>query len=57
MRELPDEKKLNELVELSEDFEQKAKKLYELATEIDEKWRIRLNSRRKLVIHQADNNV
>ena len=57
MRELPDEKKLNELVELAEDFEQKAKELYELATEIDEKWRIRLKSRRKLVINQADNNI
>ena len=50
-------KKLNELVELAEYFEQKAKELYDLATEIDEKWRIRLKSRRKLVIHQADNNV
>jgi hypothetical protein len=57
MRELPDEKKLNELVELAEDFEQKAKELYEVATEIDEKWRIRLKSRRKLVISQTDNHI
>lgn len=57
MRELPDEKKLNELVEIAEDFEQKAKEIYDLATEIDEKWRIRLKSRRKLVIHQAKNNI
>lgn len=42
MKELPDEKTLDELIELAKDFEQKAKNLYELATEIDEKWRIRL---------------
>lgn len=42
MKELPDEKTLDELIELAKDFEHKAKNLYELATEIDEKWRIRL---------------
>ena len=50
-------KKLNELVELTEDFEQKAKELYEVATEIDEKWRIYLRSRRKLIIAQTDTNT
>lgn len=56
MRELPDENKLNELVELAEDFEQKAKELYDLATQIDEKWRLRLKLRRKLVRY-PDRNV
>lgn len=53
MKELPDEKTLNELVELAKDFEQKAKALYELATEIDEKWRIRFQSRRQVAIQQS----
>ncbi len=53
MKELPDEKTLYELIELAKDFEQKAKDLYDLATEIDEKWRIRLESRRKVAIQQA----
>jgi hypothetical protein len=47
MRELPSEKQLNELVEIAKDFEKKAKKLYEPATEIDKKWRVRLQLRRK----------
>lgn len=53
MRELPDAKKLDKLLELAEDFEQKAKNLYDLATEIDEKWRIRLESKRKIAIKQS----
>lgn len=53
MKELPDEKTLDELIELAKDFEQKAKDLYDLTTEIDEKWRIRLESRRKVAIQQA----
>lgn len=52
MRELPNEETLNELLELAEDFEQKAKDLYDLATEIDEKWRIRLESKRKVAMQQ-----
>lgn len=55
MKELPDEKTLDELIELAKDFEQKAKNLYELATEIDEKWRIRLESKRKAAIQQTSN--
>jgi uncharacterized tellurite resistance protein B-like protein len=53
MKELPDEKTLYELIELAKDFEQKAKDLYDLATEIDEKWRIRLESRRRVAIQQS----
>ncbi len=52
MKELPDEKTLDELIELAKDFEQKAKNLSELATDIDEKWRIRLESRRRVAIQQ-----
>ena len=52
MKELPDEKTLDELLELAKDFEQKAQDLYVLATEIDEKWRIRLESRRTVAIQQ-----
>lgn len=52
MKELPDEKNLDELIELAKDFEQKAKNLSELATDIDEKWRIRLESRRRVAIQQ-----
>lgn len=53
MRELPDEKTLDELLELAKDFEQKAQDLYVLATEIDEKWRIRLELRRTVAIQQS----
>lgn len=53
MRELPDEKTLDELLELAKDFEQKAQDLYVLATEIDEKWRSRLESRRTVAIQQS----
>lgn len=54
MKELPDEKTLDELIEIAKDFEQKAKDLYNLTTEIDEKWRIRLESRRRVAIQQSD---
>jgi uncharacterized tellurite resistance protein B-like protein len=53
MKNLPDEKTLEQLIELAKDFEQKAKDLYDLSTEIDEKWRIRLESRRKKTIQQV----
>jgi hypothetical protein len=36
MKGLPDDKRLDKLIELAEAFEQKAKSLCELATEIDE---------------------
>lgn len=45
MKQLPDEKTLLELLELAKDAENKAKELCDLATEIDEKWRVRLEGR------------
>ena len=54
MKKLPDEKTLDELLDLAKDFEQQALSLYELATEIDEKWRVRLESKRKVVIQKND---
>ncbi len=56
MRELPDEKTLDRLIELAKDFEQKAKDLYDLSTEIDEKWRVRLESRRRTAIHKVSSS-
>lgn len=53
MIELPDDLTLDELLELGKDFEQKAQDLYVLSTEIDEKWRIRLESKRTLAIQQS----
>lgn len=47
MKKLPDEKALLELLELAKDAEKKAKELCDLATEIDEKWRVRLEGRPK----------
>ena len=52
--ELPSEKTLDKLIELAESAEQKAGNLCESATKIDEKWRIKLDKRRKLAIQQLD---
>ncbi|AFY75968.1 hypothetical protein Ple7327_0521 [Pleurocapsa sp. PCC 7327] len=54
MKELPDEKTLDKLIELAKDFEQQAREVYDLATAIDEKWRIRLEKKREAAIRQAD---
>jgi rubrerythrin len=54
MKKLPDEKTLNELLRLAKDFEQQALSLYERATEIDDKWRVRLESKRKVAIQKSD---
>jgi hypothetical protein len=56
MKKLPDEKTLDELLGLAKDFEQQALSLYERATEIDEKWRVRLESKRKLVIQKSNSS-
>ena len=53
MKKLPDEKTLDLLIELAKNFEQKAKNLYDLSSEIDDKWRIRLESRRRRAIQQT----
>ena len=54
MKKLPDEKTLDELLDLAKDFEQQALSMYERATEIDEKWRVRLESKRKVAIQKSD---
>jgi endonuclease III len=53
MKELPDETTLLELLELAKFAEEKAKALYDLATEIDEKWRMKLEKRRQESIVQS----
>jgi hypothetical protein len=54
MKQLPDEKTLLELLELAKDLEQQARSLCELATKIDEKWRVRLELRRKVALQEGD---
>jgi rubrerythrin len=54
MKKLPDQKTLDELLDLAENFERQAHSLYEQATEIDEKWRVRLESKRKVAIQKSD---
>ncbi|MCU0536414.1 MAG: hypothetical protein MUD14_21205 [Hydrococcus sp. Prado102] len=55
MKQLPDEKTLLELLEMATDAEQKAKALCDLTAEIDEKWRIRLESKCKVAAqHKSD---
>ncbi|MGB5711305.1 MAG: hypothetical protein WBM44_10400 [Waterburya sp.] len=56
MKKLPDEKTLDELLDLAKNFEQQALSLYERATEIDEKWRVRLESKRKVAIQKSDSS-
>lgn len=52
MKELPDDETLDKLLELAKNAEQKAKALYDMATEIDEKWRLRLEARRQAAIEE-----
>ncbi len=54
MKQLPDEKTLISLLELAQDAEQNAKALCDLTTEVDEKWRVRLESKRKIAIQESD---
>jgi hypothetical protein len=54
MKQLPNEKTLLELLELAQDAEQKAKALCDLTVEVDEKWRIRLELKRKVVQQSSD---
>ncbi|MDJ0536282.1 MAG: hypothetical protein QNJ70_27960 [Xenococcaceae cyanobacterium MO_207.B15] len=56
MNKLPDKKTLDKLLDLAKDFEQQALSLYERATEIDEKWRIRLESKGKVAIQKSDSS-
>ena len=54
MKQLPDENTLRSLLELAQDAEQKAKALCDLTAEVDEKWRIRLESKRKVAMQKSD---
>ena len=54
MKQLPDENTLLSLLELAQDAEQKAKALWDLTAEVDEKWRVRLKSKRKVAIQKPD---
>ena len=54
MKQLPDENTLLSLLKLAQDAEQKAKALCDLTAEIYEKWRVRLESRRKAAINKSD---
>lgn len=47
MKQLPDEHTMLELLEMAREAERKAKELCDLAKEIDEKWRIKLENRRQ----------
>jgi hypothetical protein len=54
MKQLPDENTLRSLLELARDAEQKAKAFCDLTAEIDEKWRVRLESKRKVAMQKSD---
>jgi hypothetical protein len=54
MKQLPDENTLLSLLELARDAEQKAKALCDLTAEIDEKWRVRLESKHKIASQKFD---
>ena len=54
MKQLPDENTLLSLLELAQDAEQKAKALCDLTAEVDEKWRVRLESKRKVAMQKSD---
>jgi hypothetical protein len=41
---------------LRKDFEQQALSLYERATEVDDKWRVRLESKRKVAIQKSNSS-
>lgn len=55
MKQLPDEKKLTELMELGKSFEDKARKLYEMAEAFAQKWENRTGER-QLEKQQAGKN-
>jgi hypothetical protein len=54
VKQLPDEKTWLKLLKLAKDFEHQTISLYELATEIDEKWRFRFESKRQAAIEKSD---
>jgi hypothetical protein len=52
MKQLPDEQTMLELLKLANDSEQKLKALCDSTAELDEKWRIRLESRKAVFKQQ-----
>lgn len=56
MKELPDEKKLLELLALAKDFELKARKMSEVATEIAYKWQKKAEVKSKVVKPQSSSS-
>ena len=53
MKQLPDEQTMLELLELAGDAEQKLQALCDSTAQLDEKWRIRLESKYE-VLKQSD---
>ena len=54
MKQLPDEQTLLELLEMSRVAAEKAKSMADLATEIDDKWRVRLEKKRLAAIQSKN---
>ena len=56
MKQLPDEQTMLELLKLANDAEQKLKALCDSTAEVDEKWRIRLESKQEVFkrSHKSD---
>ncbi|MGL5793312.1 MAG: hypothetical protein ACRC06_02715 [Waterburya sp.] len=52
MKQLPDEQTMLELLKLAKNAEEKLKALCDSTAELDEKWRIRLESRKAGFIQQ-----
>ncbi|MGL6341326.1 MAG: hypothetical protein ACRC80_19555 [Waterburya sp.] len=52
MKQLPDEQTMLELLKLAKNAEEKLKALCDSTVELDEKWRIRLESRKADFIQQ-----
>lgn len=48
MKQLPDEQTMLELLKLANDSEQKLKALCDSTAKLDEKWRVRLESRKEV---------
>lgn len=56
IKNLPDDRVLDKLIELAETAEEKAINLYESTTKIDEKWRMKLEQKRKQAMQQLNSN-
>ena len=56
MKELPDEKKLLELLALAKDFERKAREMSEVATKIAYKWQKKAEAKRQAVKPQSSSS-